>query len=259
MDANNRDDLMRQLAVSPGKAMQRWKHLSASDRLAVLNYMKLFYSEDFVKRFQDGISRGKRPDLTIEITNDSSITPERLKAAGYQFKGDPGGVPMWVHPSGKEIWLLPPPKAVPPPPPSDPVARPQAVPSENEDIIEARDQANDFQQENEKFKSWAQRLKMQADRPDYYQAWSQFWTEYGDFQQRVNTYIDAVLPDMEEEMLPSERENLDKEADRIKSVSLRSGPVVTWPFDMPTPPEAQEKMERAAQQVQADSDNDSGN
>src|SRR5262249_37566874 len=107
---NDRDNLLRELAINPGRAMQRWKRLSATDRSAVLSNMRLFIARVLSNDSRTKSTGERRPDLTIEITNDSSITPEKLSSAGYQFNGDPGGVSKWVHPSGKEIWLLPPPR-----------------------------------------------------------------------------------------------------------------------------------------------------
>jgi hypothetical protein len=122
------------------------------------------------------------------------------------------------------------------------------VPPDNEVIIEARDQADEFERENEKFKGWAEWLKTQAGQPDYYTKWGQFWTQYGDFQRRVDTYAEEVIPDMEDELLPSERPALAKQLGRIQSFSNEHGSPGLWMFGMPTPPEAEEKMRQAAAQ-----------
>jgi hypothetical protein len=245
------DNFLRGLALSPSRALQRWRRLGTGDRLVVVTYMTLYYDTEFATHFQEVTQGKRRPDLSIDITNDPSLTPEGLQARGYKLQRSFGRCQVWAHFLGKELWLLPPPNAAPPPAAPDPVARPQALPAEHENVVEARQTADDFEKELQAFKQRAQQLKTQSNRPDYYALWSQFWTDWPEFQKRVDMYIDEVLPEMDEEMLAPEKAALQPQADRIKAASASHGTLMPWLFEPPTPPEAQEKMERAAREAEA--------
>jgi hypothetical protein len=109
--------------------------------------MAAYYDIDFSKRFLNTARTGQRPDLTIYVTNDSSLTPEKLKQAGYKLLQTQGVLTMWVNPMGRQVWLLPPPKTQPPPPP--PSGGPNGKAREHPDVEEVRLYADQYKSEQD--------------------------------------------------------------------------------------------------------------
>lgn len=102
---------LRGLARFPGRALQAWPGLAQPDRGFVLAAMTGNYGADFALRFTDFATGKSKPDFSIEVVQDD---PKALRARGFQYAGDPGGVPVWVLPSGHEAHVLSPPSGRPP-------------------------------------------------------------------------------------------------------------------------------------------------
>jgi hypothetical protein len=98
---------LHNLAGRPSDALARWNKLKPADRDTVLWEMISRYGPDFAADFLNYAKGKKKPHLAIEITNDPSLTPEVLTRRGYRLAGSPGGINIWVSPSGHEFHQLP--------------------------------------------------------------------------------------------------------------------------------------------------------
>lgn len=184
--ANFTDSDLSRMARFPGEGLRQWVRLTELQRAVVVDRMKHFYGHKFATDFQANAARRPRPDRDVQVTNDGDITPEQLKSAGFKFAGDPGGVPRWVHPSGKEVWLLSPPSGAPPPSPQAPQAVPQVKPPQHPDVEDAQRDAQSLTQQHDSL--W-QRASNSfgpdgTPRPDFDQA--QFEQDYSDYDDRLD-------------------------------------------------------------------------
>jgi hypothetical protein len=131
-----RDEHLRDLARRPGLALHEWRRLSEGERMAVVTYMTIYYSAEFASHFLETTRKRPRPEELIHITNLPDRTPEALTRQGYRFAGRMGNseLQIWVHPSGREVWLLPP--SSPPAQQAPAEATPVAGPPENPNHID---------------------------------------------------------------------------------------------------------------------------
>jgi hypothetical protein len=107
---------LNRMAVFPAEALRAWKGLQPLEQTTVVMKMMGRYGPDFTSEFMEYANGTKKPSISTSITNLTD--PKSLKAKGYRLAGTPGGIPVWVHPSGHEVHLLSPPsKGLPPPPP----------------------------------------------------------------------------------------------------------------------------------------------
>ena len=95
------DNELRRLARDPAEAMRRWAKLAETDRITVITYMAGYYDIKFARMFLHETKLRKRPDLSVLVTNDRSVTSDSLKARGYRKFSDAGGVLVWVHPPAR--------------------------------------------------------------------------------------------------------------------------------------------------------------
>lgn len=110
---------LRGMSAYPGRALAGWSGLSQADRDAVLWQMIDRYGIVFSSDFLEYARGNKKPSISISVTNAPDITPKWLTDHGFRFASNPGGIPQWVHPSGREYWLLSPPKPSPKDDPAD--------------------------------------------------------------------------------------------------------------------------------------------
>jgi hypothetical protein len=61
------------------------------------------YGPDFTKEFKEYASGKKKPDISSILSNTD--TPQSLAKKGYRQYGSQGGLIIWVHPSGREVWV----------------------------------------------------------------------------------------------------------------------------------------------------------
>lgn len=113
-----RADYLRGLAARPDQALAAWQGLNAPEQMLVVTQMAMFYDLGFVKSFQDLAKKHVRPSVEITITNSPRLThtPAALQAAGFRLQPSRTATQYWVHPSGRQVWLIPPPISLPPPP-----------------------------------------------------------------------------------------------------------------------------------------------
>jgi hypothetical protein len=96
---------LRNLARRPTLALQSWKSLNGAERSFVIIAMTSRYGLDFTQIFVEFATRKRKPDFTREVIQSDSKT---LFKRGFRPAGDPGGTPLWVHPSGREARVLAP-------------------------------------------------------------------------------------------------------------------------------------------------------
>jgi hypothetical protein len=189
-ESQDRVKFLNYLAWNPAEALRNWGRLSQDDQAYVEAMMQLHYGADFVQMFDAKASTNPRPDASIVITNDPSITPQSLQSAGYSHQRDVGGTSVWVHPSGQEVWLLPPPNAAPAPsvPPPEQIPLP-CVPT-HPDVEDAQNDASNFQ-------SRFDALQQQFIQMQQYRSANNIWppqvNDYANALNDLGTDIDSVL------------------------------------------------------------------
>lgn len=98
------DVRLRSLSTRPSRAISQWKRLNQVERSFIVQVMAGRYGFDFARVFLEYANGKKKTDLSTTISNtDDSKT---LTARGFRYAGNPGGTPLWVHPSGREVVLL---------------------------------------------------------------------------------------------------------------------------------------------------------
>ena len=98
------DVRLRSLSTRPSRAISQWKRLNQVERSFIVQVMAGRYGFDFARVFLEFANGKRKPDLSTTVSNtDDSKT---LTARGFRYAGNPGGTPLWVHPSGREVVLL---------------------------------------------------------------------------------------------------------------------------------------------------------
>jgi hypothetical protein len=100
------EEELRSLASRPSLAIQRWPTLDQGSQSFVLFVMAGRYGPDFAADFFDYATGKKKPDLSSTISNSPSDSPQALQARGDRLCCTPGGIPVYVHPSGHEVHRL---------------------------------------------------------------------------------------------------------------------------------------------------------
>jgi hypothetical protein len=104
--ADLRQMQLHELASRPGQALDQWKKLKQNERDIVVWEIIAKYGPDFALDFlKYAKGEKKRPGISVTMTNLPSVTTQALNTRGYRYAGDIGFTPIWVHPSGHEIWL----------------------------------------------------------------------------------------------------------------------------------------------------------
>ena len=170
MGDEEQSERLRALGRNPAEAIKHWSQLDQGERVVVVTYMSLHYDVAFTKLFVEETKHRKRPEETIVVTNDRLLTPAKLQGAGYQRRGDFGGTIVWVHPSGKQIWLMAPPRALPPgaqKPGHGEV--PKLRPDEHYQVPRARDYVEAVEAELQECYAWVRRVQANPGGPTYLQ------------------------------------------------------------------------------------------
>ena len=230
-DQVKRDDFLRDLASDPQKALRYWKRLKPGEDIVVIYYMTLTYGHTFAQHFKKEADRDKRPDLHYSVTNRADVTPETLTKQGFKFRewlsrpsaGWPS-MSVWVHPAGKEIWLIQSAKAVPP--------TPAAAKPVHPDIEE-------IQTYVKQYAAWKAELIRKAlddyarrsslSQSQFEQARKEWWDDYKDWNDQLDDIMDKVIPAMkDDDLTPDERKQKKTEIDKLKAMRKPE----SWPTDV---------------------------
>jgi hypothetical protein len=204
------DNELRRLARDPAEAMRRWAKLAETDRITVITYMAGYYDIKFARIFLHETKLRKRPDLSILITNDRSVTSDSLKAGGYRKFSDAGGVLVWVHPTGKKVWLLSPPKTLPPPPPaSDPQSQNTARRVEDPNVEEARETVEFYEKWKRELNERAAQIRRMKGTPEYARALIEWRWQRMAMASALAHVRNDELPDWQQGLNARDRATLD--------------------------------------------------
>ena len=185
-----RDNFLRSIAARPSCALYYWKTLKKSgESLTVTIYMGLYYDNRFVQYFVDHADRPGAHSV-IDVTN--LMTVKQVKDQGYRHFGDTGGVDVWIHPSGNEIWLLSPPKTPLPPPPEDPA------------VTEASDYVTDYRKLLDDLKAFSEQVKAAAGTPGYSRLFQKLLDKYNDWNQQISDVKEKRFPALKDETISAE-------------------------------------------------------
>ena len=87
-------------------ALRRWGSLRKDEQTVVITYMTIDYDATFTSSFLKH-ARAATGDLLIVVTNRPSDTSNVLPKQGYRLRNTSSrGIEYWVHPSGKEQWVV---------------------------------------------------------------------------------------------------------------------------------------------------------
>jgi hypothetical protein len=220
---DERQTFLRKLARTPAEALRHWPRLSTSEKEYVQSHMKLHYGEEFTRAFTSRILHNPRPDASIEVTNDPDVTPKRLESAGYRFKGNNGGVPVWVHPSGKEVWLLPRPKATPAPPAPPPGVHPPVQPPLHPDAEEAQSWAQDLEARRDALWEEAIRIKKMRNPDGSYPAGpiNNYYRKLAEFDRDLKSVLEDESKLWEGPYTSQENDAIEKSLERLRELEKR--------------------------------------
>lgn len=214
-----RDEVLRGYAKVPGEALRFWKKLPQGEQVVVITYMTLYYDAAFAKLFKANADKAKRPDATIQITNDPQITDAYLRKHGFKLARNDGGTRVYVHPSGNEVWLIPKPKS------SDgssegsvPQVAPQRPQPAHPDLMEAQQRISDHQPERDSLVEEARKIaamkgtlsaaEHQRLVDDWYERQGKFAEEVQESQEALETMSDDTMTDDEKRQLKDAKEDL---------------------------------------------------
>ena len=160
------------------------------------------------------------PEASIEVTNHPTLTSARLKAMGYRFKDNFGGVPKWVHPSGKELWLQSPSKATSPLPPSPPDIAPKTKLPTHPDVQGAREWGDNLEARRNELWEEAKQI-LQTRTPDGVVTMpdNEYYKKLNRFHRDLTSVLEEEAPMWQASGLTNEEEKeLETQLERIKKL-----------------------------------------
>lgn len=189
-DANAREmaraDYLRNLARRPGDALDTWRQLNTSEQFLVITHMAMFFGQPFAKSFQELAFKGSRPNVEITVTNVArpNLSAPALQAQGFVMQSESGAMKKWLHPSGREVWLVAPPAGTPSFEPQSP---------QHEDDEDVLGQARQMQERFQKLEQKAGDLKRHhVSRnwtPEEYAGWRKpWWDDYAAWKKLADTF-----------------------------------------------------------------------
>ena len=224
-----RDEFLRNLAIDPGEALRHWKRLKPGEPLVVITYMAMYYGLEFATHFKTEANKRKRPDLVIEVTNLPSVTPASLAKRGYKLQRVLRGLTdmqIWVHPTGREVWLIPPAKATPPAPVSPP------PPPLHPDVEEVKTYAGEYTKRKNEMIRNARNIEARRGsltKAQYDELRKQWWKEYEAWDEELDDIMDEVIPEMDDTLTDSEEQQKKKAIEALKAIRQ------SWPRDVMDP------------------------
>jgi hypothetical protein len=232
------EDFLRKLALDPNQAIRHWKRLKPGEQLSLITYMTTAYGSAFAKEFKKEAEKYKGPALGYTVTNSPFVTPESLTKQGFKFSrwitppNVGGGWPtasIWVHPTGKEVWLIQPAKGAPARVPANP--RPLAHP----DIDELQFYLKEYSARKEDMIRKGREIEARRpslSKPQYKQLRKEWWDDYEAWDGELDDIFNEIIPDMADDLTPDERRQKNELIDKLKA--LQAGP---WPADVFDPPD----------------------
>jgi hypothetical protein len=228
-DQVKRDDFLRDLASDPQKALRYWKRLKPGEDVVVITFMTLTCGHTFAQHFKKEADRDKRPDLHYSVMNSADVTPETLTKQGFKFRewlskpsaGWPS-MSVWVHPAGKEIWLIQSAKAAPPTPVAAKAVHPDIEEIQTYVSQYAARKADMIRKAREIYarRSSLSQLQFERARQEW---WDDCWNE------ELDDIRDKVIPAMKhDDLTPDERKQKKTEIDKLKAMREPK----SWPTDV---------------------------
>jgi hypothetical protein len=206
--ANPEDEDLRELATMPGLALKRWRQLRPLEQSVLVTYMAMLYDVTFARSFQEEALRRPKPELYTRITNDPDATPEYLTARGYKLRRSSVNVQYWVHPSGKEEWVISrstESQQQAPAPEHPPVTKAR---SDTENVAKVRHKIKTLTEQKEYFTKRAKQLGSHVSELDYHRISEPFWDAFQRWEHDldklsddINDLRNAMLPETEEDSL----------------------------------------------------------
>jgi hypothetical protein len=228
-----RDDFLRKLAQDPSEALRHWKRLKPGEPTKVIISMAMTYGPAFAQHFKQEADRNKRPDTSYTVTNAPGVTPESLTKQGFKFSkwlappDQPGGWPamsVWVHPSGKEVWLIQGPAKATPPASLAPKQAPPIHPdieSVQFYVKEYAERRADLIREGRDLEARRSALGKQ----EYDRLRKEWFDELYDWQDELDDTMGEILTERTDDLMRDELEKKNAEINRLKAQAI------SWPTE----------------------------
>ncbi|MDP2369530.1 hypothetical protein [Rhodoferax sp.] len=223
-DANNHDtaraDYLRGLAMRPNEAFTAWRQLNPSEQFLVITQMGMFYDLAFVRTFQAMAGKHVRPSVEITITNAPRIqhTPQALRAAGFGLQPGSSTTQYWVHPSGRQVWLIAPPKSLPPPSLFPSTLNPEIA---DEDRLGQADQlVQRYRLLEQKAVEIKRRRVTRSQSPkEYYESRAYWWQDHATWRRDVDSLEDELDPATLSRLASTERAQIQQRMQALKNLT----------------------------------------
>jgi hypothetical protein len=105
-------------------------------------------------------------DAIIIVTNLPEHSPDRLRRTGHKLRGTSGSMHMWVHPTGKEVWILPSP---------NPAAK--TSPTVDPLVDQATIYVGESTSARDRITALGESLRRSVGRPEYGASYAKFFSE----------------------------------------------------------------------------------
>ncbi len=231
-----RADYLRSLAIQPGEALARWGTLGGAEQAAVVLQMSMFYDRPFANTFLSLARKGARAKVDVVVTNAPrpAHTPKSLKASGYALQPGNTTTQYWVHPSGSQVWLVPPPKAVPPTPAADAAADEGEDPA---DLIESAESLVEtalrlFQQAGDIKR---RKVSRNQDAKDYYRTRKIWWGDYDKWKRELADLRDDLDPAAMRRFSRPEFDRMQQALEQLNSAEKRPAADLLEPLEAVPP------------------------
>jgi hypothetical protein len=163
--------------------------------------------------------------------NSADVTPETLTKQGFKFRewlskpsaGWPS-MSVWVHPAGKEIWLIQSAKAAPP--------TPVAAKAVHPDIEEIQTYVSQYAARKADMIRKAREIyarRSSLSQSQFERARQEWWDDCNGWNEELDDIRDKVIPAMKHnDLTPDERKQKKTEIDKLKAMREPK----SWPTDV---------------------------
>ena len=164
----------------------------------------MFYGLEFAQRFRQETLKKRLPYDVITVTNLPQYSPDRLRRSGHRLSATSGSLQMWVHPSGKEVWMLP--ASNPTAPTVDPL------------VAQAGIYVGESAAAKNRIVGLADQLRRSVGRPEYAGLYAKFFEEFQKWQDDLNWMLEEGLPLIKEDVAAEDRSAVQTELDRLQEL-----------------------------------------
>jgi hypothetical protein len=231
-----RANYLRNLALRPSAALDAWRQLNASEQFLVITQMTMFYDMTFARAFQLLAAKSVRPNVEITVTNAPrpNHTPQALKAGGFALQPGGAAIQYWVHPSGRQVWLIPPPRAVPPanlfPETLNPAIDPADILAQAKGLVQ---RYRMLEQKAGEIKG--RRLSRNQSAKEYYDSRKFWWQDYSAWKKQAESLEDELSQGGLQQLPLGTRAQLQQRTDEARRLAQTRPEILLEPLEAIAP------------------------